>query len=53
MIRSSVQDTPEGALLTIHVQPKASRTEYAGEHGDALKFRVAAPRVEGLSLIHI
>lgn len=47
MIRSSVQDTSEGALLTIHVQPKASRTEYAGEHGDALKFRVAAPPVEG------
>lgn len=29
------------------VQPRASRTEYAGLHGDALKFRVAAPPVEG------
>jgi uncharacterized protein (TIGR00251 family) len=31
----------------VHVQPKAVRTEYVGVHGDALKFRVAAPPVEG------
>ena len=43
----AVQDGPDGAVLTIHVQPKATRTEYAGLHGDALKFRVAAPPVEG------
>ena len=42
-----VQESPEGAILTVHVQPKATRTEYVGVHGDALKFRVAAPPVEG------
>lgn len=47
MSRSSVRDSPEGAVLTVHVQPKASHTEYVGVHGDALKFRVAAPPVEG------
>lgn len=55
MIHSPVQESPEGAILTIHVQPKASKTEYAGIHGGApastpggaLKFRVAAPPVEG------
>ena len=47
MDHSPVQDSPEGAVLTIHVQPKASKTEYVGVHGDALKFRVAAPPVEG------
>ena len=47
MDHSPVQDSPEGAILTIHVQPKASKTEYAGIHGEALKFRVAAPPVEG------
>ena len=31
----------------MHVQPNAARTEYAGVHGEALKFRVAAPPVEG------
>jgi uncharacterized protein len=43
----AVFNTPEGAVLSVHVQPKASKTEYAGLHGGALKFRVAAPPVEG------
>jgi hypothetical protein len=47
MIRSPVQDSPGGAVLTIYVQPKASKTEFAGVHGGALKFRVTAPPVEG------
>jgi uncharacterized protein (TIGR00251 family) len=47
MSRPPVQDTPEGAVLSIHVQPKASKTEYAGLHGGALKFRVAALPAEG------
>jgi uncharacterized protein (TIGR00251 family) len=33
--------------LRVHVQPRASRTELAGQHGDALKVRVAAPPVDG------
>jgi uncharacterized protein (TIGR00251 family) len=37
-----VQDTKSGAVLTVYVQPKASRTESVGIHGDALKIRVAA-----------
>lgn len=47
MNHPAVQNSPEGAVLTIHVQPKASKTGYAGLHGGALKFRVAAPPVEG------
>lgn len=42
-----IQDTDDGAVLTIHVQPKAACTEYVGVYGDALKFRVAASPVEG------
>jgi uncharacterized protein (TIGR00251 family) len=33
--------------LALHVQPGATRTEYAGLHGDAHKIRLAAPAVEG------
>jgi uncharacterized protein (TIGR00251 family) len=36
-----------GSELTIHAQPGASRGEVAGEHGDALKVRIAARAVEG------
>lgn len=33
--------------LTLHVQPGARKTEAAGEHGDCLKIRLAAPPVDG------
>ncbi len=33
--------------LILHIQPGAKKTEVAGEHGDALKIRLAAPPVEG------
>ena len=42
-----VQDTTDGAILTVHIQPKASATECVGIHGDAIKIRVAGPPVDG------
>jgi uncharacterized protein (TIGR00251 family) len=32
--------------ISVYVQPRASRTEVAGMHGDAWKIRVAAPPVD-------
>lgn len=31
----------------VRVQPRASRTEVAGEHGTAIKLRINAPPVDG------
>jgi uncharacterized protein len=42
-----VQDSQDGVVLTVHVQPKASKTACVGIYGNALKIRVAAPPVDG------
>ncbi len=42
-----IESTQQWVILTIHAQPKASKTEFVGVHGNALKFRVAAPPIEG------
>lgn len=35
------------AILSLHIQPGAKKSEFAGLHGDALKVRLAAPPVDG------
>lgn len=37
----------DSSFLVLHVQPGAKRTEVVGEHGDALKLRLAAPPIDG------
>jgi uncharacterized protein len=34
-------------MLDLHVQPGASRSEFAGQHGTRLKVRLAARAVDG------
>jgi uncharacterized protein (TIGR00251 family) len=33
--------------FAVHVQPRASRSEITGVHGDSMKVRLEAPPVEG------
>ncbi|MFC6670312.1 DUF167 family protein [Marinobacterium aestuariivivens] len=34
-------------ILSCHLQPRASRDEFCGRHGDSLKIRIQAPPIEG------
>ena len=43
----AITPTSGGVLLRLQVQPRASRTEVVGLHGDAIKVRLAAPPVDG------
>lgn len=44
---SGIEPRPGGCRLRLRVQPRASRNEVAGRHGDAVRVRLTAPPVEG------
>ncbi len=46
MAESWIQEGGGGVVLSLHVAPRAKRTEVAGLHGAALKLRLAAPPVD-------
>jgi uncharacterized protein (TIGR00251 family) len=39
--------------LALHVQPRSSRDEISGTHGDRLKVRITAPPVDGAANDHL
>jgi uncharacterized protein (TIGR00251 family) len=43
----TIQQVDGGVRFSVRVQPRASRSEVCGVHGDALRVRLAAPPVDG------
>jgi len=41
------RETGDGIVVNVFVQPRASRNQVAGLHGEAVKLRLTAPPVEG------
>ncbi len=40
------QETPQGIVIKIYVQPRSSRNQVIGLHGDSLKIAIQAPPVD-------
>lgn len=43
----------QNLLLRLYIQPKASRDQWCGIHGDELKLAITAPPVDGKANQHI
>ncbi len=46
-MNSALTETQEGVIVAVYVQPRASRDEVVGMHGDAFRVRLTASPVEG------
>lgn len=42
-----LRETKEGLTLAVQAQPNAKVSQVVGEHGEALKIKIASPPVDG------
>lgn len=50
---NAVSQQPDGLRLRLYIQPKASRDQILGLHGDELKIAITAPPVDGQANAHL
>jgi uncharacterized protein (TIGR00251 family) len=50
---SAVTPLPNGLALRLYIQPKASRDQIIGLHGDELKVAITAPPIDGQANAHL
>ncbi|WP_299663143.1 DUF167 family protein YggU [uncultured Psychromonas sp.] len=43
----------EDLVLRLYLQPKASRDQFVGQHGEELKIAITAPPVDGKANAHL
>ena len=48
-----VEQQGESLLLNLYIQPKASRDQIVGPHGEELKIAITAPPVDGKANAHL
>lgn len=53
MAAVAVKMEQQNLLLRLYIQPKASRDQWCGIHGDELKLAITAPPVDGKANQHI
>lgn len=41
------QETSEGVIISLHVQPQAPKSQIIGEYNNCLKVKIKAPPVDG------
>ncbi|UXI01702.1 DUF167 family protein YggU [Photobacterium sp. TY1-4] len=53
MSQHAVSRDGEDLILRLYIQPKASRDQLVGLHGDELKVAITAPPVDGKANAHL
>jgi uncharacterized protein (TIGR00251 family) len=52
-VPSYLRESDQGVILKVQVQPRASRDEVVGPHGDGLKIRITSAPVAGAANKHL
>ncbi|MGL9736483.1 MAG: DUF167 family protein YggU [Symbiopectobacterium sp.] len=50
---SAIALLPDGLVIRLYIQPKASRDQIVGLYGDELKVSITAPPVDGQANAHL